>query len=237
MERDSFVFYRSFAESLNELSDEEKLATLNMIIEYGLNGETLETKGVPRALFLLIKPQLDANNKRYSNGKKGGRSTEEEPTETREETEEKPRENRTVTKTEPKPNLTVTESEPNENVNVNENVNDNDNVNAERKKIKKERAPYSDDPELDKAIRDFIDDRKKRRKPMTERAIELFIARLNKLSSSVPEQIALINSAIEHGWQTVYPSRDAGETRAGGGENRMDDYLLGIINGEGGAAV
>lgn len=67
---------------------------------------------------------------------------------------------------------------------------------------------YADDDCLNNAIKDFIEHRRKLRKPMTDKAIELFIQRLNKFETSVDGQIRLINIAIERGWQTVYPAED-----------------------------
>ena len=67
---------------------------------------------------------------------------------------------------------------------------------------------YSDNKELDTAIKDFIDHRKKMRKPMTDRAIDLFIKKLNGLSTSESKQILMINTAIERGWMTVYPIKE-----------------------------
>lgn len=67
---------------------------------------------------------------------------------------------------------------------------------------------YADDDRLNNAIKDFIEHRRKLRKPMTDKAVELFIQRLNKFETSVDGQIRLINIAIERGWQTVYPTED-----------------------------
>lgn len=66
---------------------------------------------------------------------------------------------------------------------------------------------YSEDDELDSAIKDFIKHRKALRKPMTDRAIELFINKLKKISTDKSKQIAMIEEAIERGWQTVYPPK------------------------------
>ena len=98
--RDSIVFYRSFYEAILNLEDKDRLEAYEAIIGYGLTGEEVECSGIARALFLMAKPQIDANQRRYENGKKGG----------------------TGTKPEPKPNLDRTKPEPNEN--VNENVNE-----------------------------------------------------------------------------------------------------------------
>ncbi len=106
--RDSFIFYRSFYEALIELENDDKLAVYEAIADYSLNQNLTELKGVAKAIFTLIKPQLDANSIRYENGKKGGRPK---------------------TKTKPKQNRNETKLKPNVNVNDNVNVNENDNVN------------------------------------------------------------------------------------------------------------
>lgn len=69
MERDSFIFYRSFYESIKEIPDEQQLETYKAITEYALNGQEEQLTGVSKAIFTLIKPQLDANLKRYLNGR------------------------------------------------------------------------------------------------------------------------------------------------------------------------
>lgn len=64
---------------------------------------------------------------------------------------------------------------------------------------------YSEDEELDGAIRDFIKHRKALRKPMTERAVDLFLKKLRQISTDKAGQIEAINEAIERGWLSVYP--------------------------------
>lgn len=86
----------------------------------------------------------------------------------------------------------------------------------ERKKEKKEKNVekviiYSDVPELNVAILEFVDFRKKSKKPMTDRAITLLMDRLNKLSTDPFKQIEMINEAILRGWQTVYPEKATSE--------------------------
>jgi len=67
---------------------------------------------------------------------------------------------------------------------------------------------YSDFQPLNDAIIAFIDYRKKLKKPMTDRAIELFIKKLNELSPVVEEQIEIINQSIINGWQGIFPLKD-----------------------------
>lgn len=71
--RDAVVFYKSFFESIGELSPENALNIYNAIFRYAFYDEDPELSGVERAIFTIIKPQIDANNRRYENGKKGGR--------------------------------------------------------------------------------------------------------------------------------------------------------------------
>lgn len=110
--KDSFIFYRSFYEAIDALPEDKQLVLFRMICELGLNNlEITEQDKMIKAMFTLIEPQIKANNRRYENGKKGGRP---------------------ITKTKPKDNLDLTKTKPN----VNENVNVNDN----KKKIVKEKS-------------------------------------------------------------------------------------------------
>ena len=122
MKRDSFIFYQSFYEAIVELPREVQGEVLTAIVEYGLYGETTESlKPIAKAMMLLIKPQIDANQKRYENGCKGGRPRKDTENQNQKETEPKPKQNQK--ETEQKPNVNV-------NVNVNDNVNDNVDVNV-----------------------------------------------------------------------------------------------------------
>ena len=95
--RDGFVFYRSFFESFEDLSKKDKLILFDALCNYALNDIEPELSGTTAAIFKLLKPQVDANNRRYENGKKGGR-----PKGNQTETKTKPNDNQTITKTEPK---------------------------------------------------------------------------------------------------------------------------------------
>jgi hypothetical protein len=71
--RKSFIFYSSFLDALEELDDKTQLEVFRAIAGYALKDTEPNLSGVGRAIFLLIKPQLDANNKRYVDGCSGGR--------------------------------------------------------------------------------------------------------------------------------------------------------------------
>jgi len=117
--RDSFIFYRSFYETISDLDDKQQLQIYKAIAELSLNDNLIVLEGISKTIFRLIEPQLKANKKRYLNGlkgaehgSKGGRpKTENNP----KITPKKPQDNPKIT-----PNLT-----PNKNDNANANVNDN----------------------------------------------------------------------------------------------------------------
>ena len=79
--RESFIFYRSFFEAIKNLDDKKRLKMFDLIANFALNSEEIENKyEICEQLFTLIKPQLSANNKRYEDGKKGGRPKKEKTT-------------------------------------------------------------------------------------------------------------------------------------------------------------
>jgi hypothetical protein len=114
--RESTVFYRSFYEAIKELDAELQAVVYSAIFEYALNFNEVELKGVAKTVFTLIKPQLDANQKRFENGNK-------------------PKVKQVISKQEAKPKQETSKVEANVNVNdnVNANVNDNENVNVNAK--------------------------------------------------------------------------------------------------------
>lgn len=107
--RESIVFYKSFVEALKELPDDDRLRLYDAIFDFGIYGNEPELSGIDSAVFMLIRPQIEANNRKYLNGLKGGRPK---------------------TKTKPNNNQDETKPKRNDNVNDNENVNVNVNVNA-----------------------------------------------------------------------------------------------------------
>lgn len=108
MARDSFIFYRSFYEAISELPKENQADSYNAIMRYALDQEEIELTGISKAIFSLVKPQLDANYKKYENGKQKKSKTEAKQKQTK--------------------SKKVTNVNENENVNDNVNVNDNDKV-------------------------------------------------------------------------------------------------------------
>lgn len=127
MKRDSMIFYRSFYESVTGLSPVIKAELYDAIFEYGLNFQEIEfTNDISKALFTLIKPQLDANIKKFENGKK-------------------PKTKQSESKTEAKDKQKESKVEANVNVNVNDNVNKNENIEERKSKFYDSLTSFIDD--------------------------------------------------------------------------------------------
>lgn len=232
------IFYASFYEAVRDLPDQDRLACLDTILSYGIDGVVpVITSPIVKTVFTLVKPQIDANNKRAESGKKGGRTPKDRDDRNSEPVNktngfgnEKPlvseNENHRLTESE---TIGYEDEKPkNKNkLKVKVEVEEKDKGQTETKKHPAAASAYVSDPMLDAAIQDFVDSRKKLRKPMTDKAIELFINKLNKLApNDTAKQIELINTAIEHGWQTVYPPN---EPRA---KPASDDIVMRIARGE-----
>lgn len=71
--RNSFSFFVSYIEAIEELPEKEQLAVLKAIIKYALYDEMpTNFKGIKQAVFLLVKPTLDKSKQKSANGKQKG---------------------------------------------------------------------------------------------------------------------------------------------------------------------
>ena len=102
--RDTMIFYRSFYEAIKELPLDTQGELYNGLFSYGLDFIEPELKGISKTVWILIKPQIDANIRKYHNGKI-------------EKTKQ------SVSKKEAKDKQNVSKVEANVNDNVNDNVN------------------------------------------------------------------------------------------------------------------
>ncbi len=147
---ESMVFYKSFYDAIKGLEPTMQAEVYNAVFAYGLYGQTLELSPIANTIFTLIKPQIDANNKRRENGKKGaeyGKLGGRPKKDNGNKTANKPLKNPLKTP----------------NVNVNDNVNDNDNENDNAKdNVKDKKHIYGEykhvkltDAELDRLFNDY----------------------------------------------------------------------------------
>ena len=112
--RDSCVFYASWLDAIEAMPDNVRGEALMAILVYAFRGETTEKMGaMTKVIMAMVKPQIEANNKRYENGCKGGR----------------PKVEKNQNETKPKPNENQNETKKNQTITYNDNDNDNVNVN------------------------------------------------------------------------------------------------------------
>ena len=119
--RDSFIFYKSFYDAIKKRNQKLQTLVYNAIFSYVFEGEEIPLTPEAESIFILIKPQIDANTARYKNGKLGaefgklgGRPKKEK---------------RNPIGVNEKNPIGVINKKPQKTPNVNVNVNDNDNVN------------------------------------------------------------------------------------------------------------
>ena len=91
----------------------------------------------------------------------------------------------------------------------------------EKLKTKKERKPkkqtksydeqiteYTQNEELQNALKAFVQMRSFIKKPMTEYALKLMLKKLDDLGNNDTTKIAILNQSITHNWQGIFPLKD-----------------------------
>ena len=136
--RDSCIFYRSFYEAITNLPKENQLNLFVAIFELSLNRTEIELEGIEKTIFMLIRPQIEANIKRFNNGNTDKKHSQKEP---------KPKQNRSKTEAKPKQNESKSEANNNNNNNNNNNegvvitsINNNNKNNNKELAVKKTTA-------------------------------------------------------------------------------------------------
>lgn len=108
---------------------EQYITALEIYMDYAFDGTEPDLNGQPLVMKLFwkaAKPLIDANNKNYVNGCKGGAPKGNKNN----STGKNQYSNKRTTQGQPKDNRTSTQGQGNDNVNVNANVNDTDNAHA-----------------------------------------------------------------------------------------------------------
>lgn len=75
--RDSLRIWHSYIEAARMLSDADRLAYYDALFDYGFDGIEPELTGIPAAMFLLTKPNLDKSISKSEAGAIGGASKTE----------------------------------------------------------------------------------------------------------------------------------------------------------------
>lgn len=107
--------------------------------------------------------------------------------------------NQQPTSTQPAPNQQPTNNKERKNIK---------NDKKERNKDNTAFEAYTSNPILIETLEAFVDHRKKMKKPLTDRAIQLLLGNLDKLANSDDEKVAILNQSILNGWQGIFPLKE-----------------------------
>ena len=228
--RDSFIFYGSFYEAISCLDDATRLQCYDAVASYAITGIDPELNGVAKAIFALIKPQIDANNKRYNNGckgaeygKKGGRPVTKNPIGDNDENPIGDTSKNPIGDNDENPKETPNEKE-NENVNENENEKEKENESpseTKREKQAKEKRLRFSAPSVDE-VRDYC--RERGNSIDAETFVDFYASKGWKVGNSPMKD-----------WQSAIRTWEKRECRASPREKpasfNANDYLQGIIQG------
>lgn len=67
---------------------------------------------------------------------------------------------------------------------------------------------YTENEELQNALKAFVQMRSFIKKPMTEYALKLMLKKLDELGNNDTTKIAILNQSITHNWQGIFPLKD-----------------------------
>lgn len=123
MQRDSFIWYKSFSFVIKMLPKRERLAVYEALIEYALESKTVQLSGNAQKAFEACKPIIDSNSRRFEAGLKGGR----------------PKKTETIG-FEKEKTIGSEKEKPHENVHENVHENTHENVNVKEKETKRKSA-------------------------------------------------------------------------------------------------
>lgn len=222
--KSSFVCYSSWASYIASLPDEQAAQLSKAIAFYHL-GQEYEIKDQSLRIFFdsVVRPQMEADSAKYQERIENAKRSTAKRIDNSKSVTQSEKANASVREctqsdasvrecTQAKDSVGVSVSDS-VSVSVSDSVSDNVSVSVSEKdkeqKKSAEKKPHCEDPDLERALNDFIDSRKANKKPMTERAITLLLNRLESLAPGDNKQkIELLNEAVLHGWQSVYVSRD-----------------------------
>jgi len=185
-QRESFIFYRSFYEAIKELPIKHKSEIYEAIGEYSFNFVEPELTWISKTIWILIKPQLDANNKRFINWCK-------------------PKTKQTTSKTEAKQKQSKSKTGTNVKVNVNvkEKEKVNDNVKSKDSKI------YFEEKDFVELWNDFIKMRKLIKAPLTERASKMLLKKWEDYTYDTFYK--MVEQSISNSWKWIFDLRQENE--------------------------
>ena len=213
-DKKSFMVYLDYEGPISKLSDAESGQLFKALFAYASTGVAPALEGATAIAFEFIRAQMDRDTDKWEDrcaknrevGARGGRPRKREPEKTErfsdgaEKTErffEKPKKPDTDT-------VTDTDTETVEDIITPPTPSNGGKV----EKVDPFVEFAGGDAEMAEALSGFEEMRKKMRKPMTDRAKMLLLAKLEKLSPDRAGQIALLDEATAKNWLSVYDGSD-----------------------------
>lgn len=83
-------------------------------------------------------------------------------------------------------------------------------------------AEYTDNEELQDALKAFIQMRSFIKKPMTEYALKLMLKKFDEIGNTDDVKIAILNQSITHNWQGIFPLKDVNTKQEKQPEKKYD---------------
>lgn len=203
--KNGFLAYHSFLESMELLNDAECGRLFRACLTYSKSGEVLELRGNERFVFPAMREVIDRDAEQYRARCEKNRDNA------------KARYDRIQSHTNACDCMRTPAKSANNNVNLNVNPNLKSKSKSNVSSLRSE--TYCADAALNAAVEDFVAYRKSIKKPMTDRAVTLLLANLDKLADTTAGKIAVLQQSIVNGWTGVFPLRDS---RRDGGNVFLD---------------
>lgn len=213
--RDSFILYTESAEQIGMLTREQRGDLLTAIMAYETEQLLPEMDPMTAMVFSMIRQRLDRDAEKYDAKRKKNAENARSRWDAN-AYDRMPKDANACDRisTDATENGRINSHSDNDPVPVPDNVPDLDPDNdpvpdkpKNHKARKRAEVVYDPDPEVNEAVKEFIRHRRVLKKPMTDYAVDRFLAKLRGMSRDPTEQVRLINTAIEHGWQTVYEDK------------------------------
>lgn len=229
---ESFLFYKSFLDGIDRLSEEEQLKAYRAISHYAVYGEEpKDDGGIGYLIFVMAKPQIDANNKRRASGKSGGEAkrdnqrSKQDSTATQDDVALLQNNSSTATKSDvallhensstatPENVAQLDNVNVNENVNVNDNQNLNENVKGKSKeKTKKEKdalAERSFSEPLKEALSDWLQYKREKGQSYKPTGLKQLLDGVETEVNNRGETAVIegIRNSMQNNWQGIFYPR------------------------------
>jgi hypothetical protein len=229
-EKKSFIIYCDWETLFDSLNTTEEAGELiKALFAFAKRGEIAEFTGALKMAFAFMSQQIakdaekweDVRRVRAECGRLGGLRTQANKS-LQSDGNQKQANQAIASNANQNKQKQANESKANQNKQkqanqaVNVNVNVNDNVILKENYTKEKNAQtleavindYTENAELKTAIQAFVKLRKAIKAPLTDRALQLNLNKLNKLADNDDLKIAIIEQSIERGWKGLFPLKD-----------------------------